>query len=71
MAGTWTSLTNPPPNTVCTTFLLTDGTVLAQGVSTNPYEAPMCQETNYPYERIFCFFSALGFLAQSADGLVF
>ena len=23
------------------------------------------------YERIFCFFSALGFLAQSADGLVF
>ena len=37
----------------------------------NPYEAPMCQETNYPYERIFCFFSALGFLAQSADGLVF
>lgn len=37
MAGTWTSLTNPPPNTVCTTFLLTDGTVLAQGVSTNKW----------------------------------
>jgi hypothetical protein len=36
----------------------------------NPYEAPMCQETNHPYERIFCFFSALGFLAQSTDGLV-
>ena len=35
MAGTWTTLTNPPPNAVCTTFLLTDGTVLAQGVSTN------------------------------------
>jgi len=31
----------------------------------------MCQETHYPYERIFCFFSALGFLSQSADGLVF
>lgn len=37
MAGTWTTLTNPPPNTVCTTFLLTDGTVLAQGVSTNKW----------------------------------
>jgi hypothetical protein len=35
MAGTWSNLTNAPPNTVCTTFLLTDGTVLAQGVSTN------------------------------------
>ena len=35
MAGTWTTLTNPPPNAVCTTFLLTDGTVLAQGMSTN------------------------------------
>ena len=35
MAGTWTTITNPPPQTVCTTFLLTDGTVLAQGVSTN------------------------------------
>jgi hypothetical protein len=37
MAGTWTTLTNPPPDTVCTTFLLTDGTVLAQGVSTNKW----------------------------------
>ena len=37
----------------------------------NTYEAPSCQETNYPYERIFVFFFALGFLAQSADGLVF
>jgi hypothetical protein len=35
MPGTWTTLTNAPPATVCTTFLLTDGTVLAQGVSTN------------------------------------
>jgi hypothetical protein len=35
MAGTWNNLTNAPPATVCTTFLLTDGTVLAQGVSTN------------------------------------
>ncbi|MEK6287740.1 MAG: hypothetical protein AABO57_18640 [Acidobacteriota bacterium] len=37
MAGTWTNLTNAPPQTVCTTFLLTDGTVLAQGVSTNKW----------------------------------
>lgn len=37
MAGTWTTLTNPPPNAVCTTFLLTDGTVLAQGMSTNQW----------------------------------
>lgn len=37
MAGTWTTLTNAPPQTVCTTFLLTDGTVLAQGVSTNKW----------------------------------
>jgi len=36
----------------------------------NPYEAPMCQATHYPDERIFCFFSAWGVLAQSADGLV-
>lgn len=35
MPGTWSNLSNPPPATVCTTFLLTDGTVLAQGVSTN------------------------------------
>ncbi len=37
MAGSWKTLKNPPPNTVCTTFLLTDGTVLAQGVSTNKW----------------------------------
>ncbi len=37
MAGTWNNLTNAPPATVCTTFLLTDGTVLAQGVSTNKW----------------------------------
>ena len=35
MAGTWSTLTNPPPADVATTFLLTDGTVLAQGFSTN------------------------------------
>jgi hypothetical protein len=37
MAGTWSVLTNAPPATVCTTFLLTDGSVLAQGVSTNKW----------------------------------
>lgn len=37
MAGTWNNLINAPPNTVCTTFLLTDGSVLAQGVSTNKW----------------------------------
>ncbi len=37
MAGTWSTLANVPPATVCTTFLLTDGTVLAQGVSTNKW----------------------------------
>jgi hypothetical protein len=35
MAGTWGTLTNAPPAQVATTFLLTDGSVLAQGVSTN------------------------------------
>jgi hypothetical protein len=35
MAGSWGTLTNSPPATIATTFLLTDGTVLAQGVSTN------------------------------------
>ena len=29
----------------------------------NPYEAPSCQETNYPCERFFRFFSAFGFRA--------
>lgn len=37
MSGTWTTLTNAPPADVCTTFLLTDGSVLAQGVSTNQW----------------------------------
>lgn len=37
MAGTWQTLTNAPPAPVATTFLLTDGTVLAQGVSTNQW----------------------------------
>ncbi|MBT2305548.1 hypothetical protein J7E70_34725 [Variovorax paradoxus] len=35
MPGTWATLTNAPPAQVATCFLLTDGTVLAQGVSTN------------------------------------
>ncbi len=35
MAGSWATLTNAPPAQVATCFLLTDGTVLAQGVSTN------------------------------------
>ena len=35
MAGTWSTLANSPPDKVATTFLLTDGTVLAQGYSTN------------------------------------
>jgi hypothetical protein len=37
MAGTWGTLTNAPPAQVATSFLLTDGTVLAQGVSTNQW----------------------------------
>lgn len=37
MAGTWTTLTNAPPATIATTLLLTDGSVLAQGVSTNQW----------------------------------
>ena len=35
--GSWITLTNAPPAQVATTFLLTDGTVLAQGVSTNQW----------------------------------
>ena len=35
MAGSWATLANAPPAQVATCFLLTDGTVLAQGVSTN------------------------------------
>lgn len=37
MAGSWSSLTTAAPATVCTTFLLTDGSVLAQGVSTTKW----------------------------------
>ncbi len=35
MAGTWTTLTNAPPAALATMLLLTDGSVLAQGLSTN------------------------------------
>jgi hypothetical protein len=35
MAGTWSTLTNAPPDELATTLLLTDGTVLAQGFGTN------------------------------------
>jgi hypothetical protein len=37
MAGTWRTLTNAAPAQVETTLLLTDGTVLAQGMSTNKW----------------------------------
>jgi len=37
MAGTWTTLTNPPPAAVATMLLMTDGSVLAQGVSTKKW----------------------------------
>lgn len=37
MAGTWRTLTNLAPAQVATTLLLTDGTVLAQGLSTNKW----------------------------------
>jgi hypothetical protein len=37
MAGTWTTITNAPPDEVATTLLLTDGTVLAQGYGTNEW----------------------------------
>ncbi|HST37085.1 MAG TPA: hypothetical protein VLK25_10715 [Allosphingosinicella sp.] len=37
MAGTWSTLTNQPPDKVATAFLLTDGTVLAQGFRTNKW----------------------------------
>src|SRR6266436_272039 len=37
MAGTWTTLSNAPPAAVATMLLLTDGRVLAQGVSTNQW----------------------------------
>lgn len=37
MAGTWSTLTNAPPAAVATLLLLTDGSVMAQGVSTNKW----------------------------------
>ena len=37
MAGTWTNLTNAPPAAVATMLLLTDGSVIAQGLSTNQW----------------------------------
>jgi len=37
MAGSWRTLTNAPPAQVETPLLLTDGTVLVQGVSTNKW----------------------------------
>ncbi len=37
MAGTWTTITNAPPDDVATMLLLTDGTVLAQGYGTNAW----------------------------------
>ena len=46
--------------------------VILRGVSSRTRMRPPCvKRQTTPYERIFCFFSALGFLAQSADGLVF
>ena len=35
MAGTWSTIANAPPANIATMLLLTDGSVLAQGVSTN------------------------------------
>jgi hypothetical protein len=37
MAGSWTNLTNAPPAAVATMLLMTDGSVLAQGLSTNQW----------------------------------
>jgi hypothetical protein len=37
MAGTWSVISNAPPASVVTMFLLTDGSVLAQGASTNQW----------------------------------
>jgi len=37
MAGTWATLSNAPSNSVATTLLLTDGSVIAQGQSTNAW----------------------------------
>lgn len=38
----------------------------------NPYEDPCCQETNFPEERILCFFfSAIEIPASWSSGNVF
>ncbi|MGB8858951.1 MAG: kelch repeat-containing protein [Ilumatobacteraceae bacterium] len=37
MPGSWTTTTNAPPAPIATMLLLTDGSVLAQGVSTNKW----------------------------------
>jgi hypothetical protein len=37
MAGTWSTITNAPPDALSTTLLLTDGKVLAQGFGTNDW----------------------------------
>ena len=37
MAGTWSTITNAPPDALSTTLLLTDGRVLAQGFGTNEW----------------------------------
>src|SRR5262245_3157173 len=37
MAGTWTTLSNAPPDAIATMLLMTDGSVLAQGLSTNQW----------------------------------
>lgn len=37
MAGSWATISNAPPASIATMLLLTDGTVLAQGVSTNKW----------------------------------
>lgn len=37
MAGTWSTITNAPPDALSTTLLLTDGGVLAQGFGTNEW----------------------------------
>jgi hypothetical protein len=37
VAGTWSTITNAPPDALSTTLLLTDGSVLAQGFGTNEW----------------------------------
>src|SRR5215213_6911706 len=50
MAGTWTTLANAPPAAVATVLLLTDGSVLAQGVSTNQWYR-LTPDTNGSYQN--------------------